>query len=113
MERAKGLDGNNFVTVAMRDKGMSIQEAADYTGAEFMERLSQFLEDRKELPSFGKNVDEDVQKYVYSISQWCIGNLIWSFETPRYFGAEHDVVKKTLVVNVKDHGDDADARLLD
>ncbi len=54
MERAKGLDGNNFVTVAMRDKGMSIQEAADYTGAEFMERLSQFLEDRKELPSLGR-----------------------------------------------------------
>lgn len=113
MERAKGLDGNNFVTVAMRDKGMNIQEAAEYTGAEFNALLHQFLEDRKALPSFGKAVDEDVQKYVFSVSQWVIGNLIWSFETPRYFGAEHDEVKKTLVVNVKDHGDDADAHLVD
>ena len=44
MERAKGLDGNNFVTVAMRDKGLSIQEGDDYNGSEFMIRLNQFLE---------------------------------------------------------------------
>ena len=113
MERAKGLDGNNFVTVAMREHGMNIQEAADYSAMEFTMRLNQFHKDRSALPSFGTGVDEDVQKYIFSISQWVVGNLIWSFETPRYFGAEHEEVKKTLVENVKNHGDDADAHLVD
>lgn len=111
MERAKGLDGNNFITVAMQDKGLKLQDAADYVGQEFKARLDQFLRDEKLVPTFGKSVDEDVQKYVFSISQWCIGNLIWSFETPRYFGNEHDEVKNTLVVKVKSRGEEVDTEI--
>ncbi len=111
MERAKGLDGNNFLTVAMRHKGLTMQEAADFTGDEIAARVHQFLEDQKKLPSFGKGVDEDVQKYLFSVAQWHIGNLIWSFETPRYFGPEHNEVKKTLIVNVRDRGDQIDSEI--
>ena len=113
MERAKGLDGNNFVTVAMREKRMHIQEAADYTAAEFTARVAKFLDDEKALPSFGTDIDVGVQKYIYSITQWVIGNIMWSFDTPRYFGVHHDEVKKTRVVYVKNRGDDTDAHLLD
>ncbi len=56
-------------------------------------------------------MDNDVHKYIFSVAKWYIGNLVWSFETPRYFGAERDEVKKTLVVNVKNHGHDIDSEI--
>ncbi len=37
----------------MREKGMDMQEAADFTGNEIVLRVNQFLEGQKELPSFG------------------------------------------------------------
>ncbi|KLO13039.1 terpenoid synthase [Schizopora paradoxa] len=109
MERAKGLEGNNMLTIAMKEKGLSMQEAADYVGDEITQRMNQFVADQKELPSFGEAVDKDVQKFIFSMSQWQVGNIIWSFQSSRYFGAEKDEVKKTLVVNVKSSRDDDDA----
>ncbi|KLO13041.1 terpenoid synthase [Schizopora paradoxa] len=108
MERARGLEGNNMLTIAMKEKGLSMQGAADYVGGEVTLRMNQFLADQKELPSFGEVVDKDVQKYIFSMSQWQVGNMVWSFQSLRYFGAEKDEVKKTLVVNVKNYGDDVD-----
>ena len=93
-----------MLTVAMKEKGFSMQEAADYVGDEVALRMNQFIADQEELPSFGEAVDKDVRKYIFSISQWQVGNMIWSFLTSRYFGAEKDKVKKTLIVNVKDYG---------
>ena len=46
----------------MREKGMNMQEAANFTGKEIMALVNQFIEDQKKLPSFGKEVDENVQK---------------------------------------------------
>ncbi|KLO15983.1 terpenoid synthase [Schizopora paradoxa] len=109
MERAKGLDGNNYVTVVMREKGLGLQEAADFVASQFKQRLEQFVEDRKNIRSFGEDVDRDVQKYLFSISQWCIGSIVWSFKTPRYFGADYEEVKRTLVVKLIDVDSDTDS----
>lgn len=103
------MDGNNYVTVVMREKGLGLQEAADFVAAQFKERLEQFVEDRKNIRSFGEDVDQDVQKYVFSISQWCIGSIVWSFKTPRYFGDDYEEVKRTLVVKRNDFGEDSDS----
>ncbi len=68
MERAKGLEGNNFLTVVMREKGLNVQEAADFTGKEIMDYVDRFVKGQKKLPSFGKEVDENVHKYLFSIA---------------------------------------------
>lgn len=81
-------------------------------GGEFRSRLDLFLEDQHKLPSFGANVDGEVKKYIFGLTQWVIGNLIWSFETPRYFGVERDRVKETLLVYVKGRGEEGDTVIL-
>ncbi|KLO13037.1 terpenoid synthase [Schizopora paradoxa] len=111
VERAKGLDGNNFISVAMGEKGMSMQEATDFLGKEIMLRVNQFSESWKEMPSFGEAVDKEVQIYISGLAKWHIGNVVWSLETPRYFGVERQEVKKTLVVDVKEPGDKFDSDL--
>lgn len=103
MERSRGLEGNNFLTVVMKEKGLTLQEAADFTGKEIMDLVDSFQENQRLLPSFGEKLDEDAQKYIFSVSQWYIGSLIWSFETTRYFGAQNQDVKKNLIVDVKEY----------
>jgi len=111
VERAKGVGGSNLLTVAMKEKGLTAQEAANFVGKEIGTRLRDFLEDRKALPSFGEKVDGDVEKYVSSIALWYIGSLVWSFESYRYFGAERKEVKKSLVVVLKEHDEEMNANL--
>lgn len=98
MEQAKGHTGNNIVTVLMRQKKISLQEASDLIGAHFAALMNRFVEVKKQLPSFGAALDDAVAKYVVAMEHWVIGNLEWSFESQRYFGAEHTRVKETLVV---------------
>ncbi|KAJ8473180.1 hypothetical protein ONZ51_g8039 [Trametes cubensis] len=100
MEQAKGHTGNNIVTVLMREKGVSLQAASDLIGEHFETLMKRFLDTKKLLPTFGGDLDHAVVKYVEAMEHWVIGNLEWSFESQRYFGAEHDTVKETLVVKL-------------
>ena len=82
----------------MREKGISLQQAADEVG-ERSSKLMKDLEDAKNrLPSWGVRVDADVARYIHALEDWVIGNLEWSFETVRYFGPTHDEVRKTRVI---------------
>lgn len=101
MERAKGLDGNNIVTVLMRAKNFTLQEASDYVGVVFGEMMAQYLADKPRLRSWSPEVDAAVQRYMTSMEHWVIGNLVWSFETQRYFGPQHHDIKKTRLVTLK------------
>ena len=101
MELASGLEGNNFITVLMKTRGMDIQAAADYSGQVYKELMDSFVAAKAELPSFGSDVDADVLRYIEASQQWPIGNIVWSFETPRYFGANRHEIKATLRVPLK------------
>ncbi|KAI0833261.1 terpenoid synthase [Trametes gibbosa] len=98
MEQAKGHTGNNIVTVLMRQKNISLQEASDLVGDHFTMLMGRFMEAKNQLPSFGAELDDAVAKYVVALGHWVIGNLEWSFESQRYFGAEHTKVQATRVV---------------
>ncbi|KAI0320270.1 terpenoid synthase [Amylostereum chailletii] len=100
MELSSGLAGNNFVTVLMRTQDMDIQSACDYAGVVYKALMDSFVADKARLPSFGA-VDADVLRYVEASQQWAIGNIVWSFETPRYFGANRHEIKKTRMVPLK------------
>ena len=110
MEQAKGHTGNNIVTVLMQERNIDLQAASDLIGMHFGELMARFAETKARLPSYGTaTVDAAVAKYVAAMEHWVIGNLEWSFETQRYFGAVHAEVKETRVVVLRprDHaGDD-------
>ncbi|TFY78436.1 hypothetical protein EWM64_g5579 [Hericium alpestre] len=101
MEQTKGLEGNNFLTVLMRTRGMTLQEASDYTGAHYKELMDTFLTNEAQLRSFGPEVDKDVKLWIRSMQHWPVGNLNWSFETPRYYGEARDEIRKNRVVMLR------------
>ncbi|KAF9490782.1 terpenoid synthase [Pleurotus eryngii] len=108
MEQAKGHSGNNIVTVLMKSKAMGIQEAVDHVGVHFQQIMDIYMESKSRLPSWGPEVDANIARYVEALGHWAKGNLDWSFETQRYFGAEHLEVMATRVVTLRPHGSPED-----
>ena len=91
---------NNILTVLMKEKNIDLQGAADYVGVHFKVLMDQFLKDKAQLPSWSPEMDAKVAQFVKASETWVIGNLNWSFETPRYFGAHRQQVKATKVVTL-------------
>ena len=101
VEQSKGLEGNNILTVLMKAKHFNLQEASDYAGVFFGNLVDRFIAERKKLPSWGPDLDRDVSRYVDAIGHWVVGNICWSFETPRYFGSALEDVRRTRIVKLR------------
>jgi hypothetical protein len=101
MELNSGLEGNNFMTVLMRTQHMDIQATCDFVGDHYKQLMDDFLSAKISLRSFGPEVDSDVKRYIEALQYWPAGNLVWSFETPRYFGAHRDRILRTRIVPLK------------
>lgn len=84
----------------MKEKGLSLQQAIDFCGDEFSAIMEDFAYDKESLPSFGKAVDGNVQLFISALETWIVGNIHWSFSTKRYFGKEHEEVRRTLTVKL-------------
>jgi hypothetical protein len=61
----------------MNQKGLDLQSAIDYVGNLCDQTLVRFNEDRKNLPSWGPDVDRQVATYVDGLASWIIGNVWW------------------------------------
>ena len=59
---------------------------------------TKFLDGLKRLPSWGHDVDLQVQQYVYGLANWPRCNDCWNFESGRYFGSKGKEVQKTRLV---------------
>jgi len=74
---------------------MSIQQAMDYAGELIVNRYADFERIRRELPSWGTEIDDQVQKYVEGLTVGISATPVWSLETPRYFEDDTEEVKRT------------------
>ncbi|KAI0065942.1 terpenoid synthase [Artomyces pyxidatus] len=101
MELNSGLAGNNFMTVLMKTRNMDIQTASDFIGRHYQHLMDEVVAAKRQLRSFGHAVDGDIERYIRGCQHWAAGNLAWSFETPRYFGANRTEIKRSLVVPLK------------
>lgn len=92
----------------------------DYVGNLCEQTIHAFSENKTRVPSWGKEVDIMVQKYVKGLQDWIVGyvyfafvhffqvfllvpigrSLHWSFKTHRYFGSEGQQVKKHRIVKL-------------
>lgn len=93
-------DTHNIVIVVQKQEGLGMQSAVDYVGALCVESMERFQSLRAVLPSWDPVIDKQVQIYVDGLGDWMIGNLVWSFETERYFGKSGRTVLEGLSVDV-------------
>ncbi|KDQ10835.1 hypothetical protein BOTBODRAFT_115253 [Botryobasidium botryosum FD-172 SS1] len=91
---------SNLVPIAMKELDLDLQGGIDYVGDRIKAAIDSFVADKAALPSWGPEIDEQVRAYVRGMEYWVIGSIQWSFDSTRYFGSEHEEVKKTLCVTL-------------
>jgi len=84
----------------MHHYGMALQEAVDFVGGLCKKSIDRFIEGRARLPSWGPEIDAQVQVYVQGLADWIPGSLHWSFDSERYFGKKGGQIKKDRIVEL-------------
>ncbi|KAL7816077.1 isoprenoid synthase domain-containing protein [Trichoderma aethiopicum] len=97
-EQKEGVP-HNMVTVCQRN-GMSAQKAFNTVGRLLERRYERWDKAEASLPSWGKEVDVEVRKYIEGIKCVVKANLNWSFKSERYLGANAEVVRATRKVHI-------------
>ena len=59
---------------------------------------AKFLDGLKRVPSWGKEVDDQVAEYIEHLANWPRCNDCWNFESGRYFGSKGLQIQKTRLV---------------
>ncbi|KAJ5702438.1 terpene cyclase [Penicillium malachiteum] len=120
--RKEGVE-HNLISVC-RNAGMSAQAAFDNVGELAKERYQQFSIALAKLPSWGQEIDEQVQQYIDRVRRVAQANLVWrypwmfkgiprrhgnktltelfqiSFKSGRYFGSEVETISATRTIYV-------------
>lgn len=82
----------------MNQYTLDLQSAVDLAGSHCFDCITKFEDNRKALPSWGEEIDREVDLYVQGLQDWIIGSLHWSFACRRYFGAEGKEIKEHRTV---------------
>ncbi|KAI0273490.1 isoprenoid synthase domain-containing protein [Gloeopeniophorella convolvens] len=99
VEQSRG-DTHNMICIFMAHDGLSLQEAMDRVGDMCKETIETFVKNQAWVPSWGPEIDRDVELYVHGLEEWLVGSLHWSFMTKRYFGNNGPEVKASRVVEL-------------
>ena len=89
-----------MIVIMMHNHGMVLQEAVDFVGGLCDKSYDRFIEDKARLPSWGYEIDAQVQTYVQGLADWVVGSLHWSFDSERYFGKIGPQIKRSRVVEL-------------
>ncbi|KAF9479291.1 terpenoid synthase [Pholiota conissans] len=99
VEQSRG-DTHNMITILMEYHGLDLQGAVDFVGDLCSQTIDTFNENKKNVPSWGPEIDDMVSRYIQGLQDWIVGSLHWSFQTHRYFGKEGQEVKKHRMVKL-------------
>ena len=97
-EQATGDDRHNILTIAMHQLNTDFEGAMEWVVNYHTEIETKFLDGLKRIPSWGPELDRQVQQYIYGLANFPRGNDCWNFESGRYFGSKGREIQKTRVV---------------
>ncbi|AFZ24839.1 terpene synthase family protein [Cylindrospermum stagnale PCC 7417] len=75
---------HNLVIVLQHEYQIPLQEAFDRAAELHNAEVRIFIELSAQLPSFGAEIDTNLQRYLSGLRSWLRGNLDWTLESPRY-----------------------------
>ncbi len=74
----------NLVTVLRQEYQISLQEAFDRAAELHNAEVQLFIDLSAQLPSFGTEIDANLERYLLGLRSWIRGTLDWSVKTGRY-----------------------------
>ncbi|KAI0062482.1 terpenoid synthase [Artomyces pyxidatus] len=100
IEQSAGHQNHNVVTAVMHEMRIPMDQAVAWIARYHDEVLTQFLDIREKLPSFGEELDRHMALYVDGLAHWIRGSDSWSFESKRYFGDKGLKIQEHRVVDL-------------
>ncbi len=97
-EQAMGDDQYNILTIVMYQFSCDVDSAMEWVANYHKEIETRFMAAYKSVPSWGPEVDVQVQEYIQHLANWPRGNDCWNFESCRYFGRKGREYQKTRLV---------------
>ncbi|KAI0695236.1 isoprenoid synthase domain-containing protein [Cytidiella melzeri] len=94
-EQAVGDDRHNILTIVMHQFDLPLPEAMKWVVKYHEETEAKFLDGLKRVPSWGKEVDDQVAVYIEHLANWPRCNDCWNFESGRYFGSKGLEIQKS------------------
>ncbi|KAG6895319.1 hypothetical protein C0993_009725, partial [Termitomyces sp. T159_Od127] len=85
IEQARGDEGHNIVTAVMHSENLGLNEAMRWIGNYHAKLACNFLNDLRDVPSFGDKFQGGVERYLNGMANWVTANKCWHFESHRYF----------------------------
>ncbi|EMD32718.1 hypothetical protein CERSUDRAFT_99095 [Gelatoporia subvermispora B] len=95
-----GGDFQNLVFHIMLERDCGLQTAVDILTGMLAQRVIDYAELKKQLPSFGPSVDSELARYLKALEQYVQGTVVWYYMSPRYFRGQDVSNRKNLVVPV-------------
>jgi hypothetical protein len=89
-----------MIVVLTREQGLDLQSAVDYLGQLCKDTVQRFEDNRAILPSWGEQLDKQVEIYIEGLQNWIVGSLHWSFDSTRYFGKDGHAVKRDRIIKL-------------
>ena len=88
LERSRGLESHNILTAIMDEYHVDLQQALYWLSGFASKTISDFLNNKDSLPSWGEKIDRAVGKYIDLVARCVRGYDAWSYETKRYYGED-------------------------
>ncbi|CCL98631.1 uncharacterized protein FIBRA_00633 [Fibroporia radiculosa] len=85
-EQAHRDDRHNILTVVMHQYGYVLDKALEWLANYHTEVETKFLDGLKRVPSWGAEIDKQLDQYLLGLANWPRCNDCWNFESGRYFG---------------------------
>ncbi|KAG1814749.1 isoprenoid synthase domain-containing protein [Suillus subaureus] len=76
----------NLIAVLMREQGLDLQGAVDYSGQLCKSAIQRFEDNRTALPSWGEELDRQVAIYIQGMLDLAVGSLHWALILPAILG---------------------------
>ena len=62
-----------MICILMKYHGHTLQSAVDYVGQLCAQSIDAFSDNKKQIPSWGPEIDDMVARYVQGLQDWIVG----------------------------------------
>ncbi|KAJ8091259.1 hypothetical protein PM082_024528 [Marasmius tenuissimus] len=93
-------DYQNLVCVLKHAYDLSLQDAVDLLTRMIRDRVQDYVDLKRRLPSFGPKVDAALRTYHTALEHFVQGCIVWYYSSPRYFRDVDPLGKKEVVIEL-------------
>ncbi|VDB95597.1 unnamed protein product [Peniophora sp. CBMAI 1063] len=98
-EQADG-DYQNLICIIMAERGVDLQTAVDILTSMLAERVQDYADLKRKLPSFGSEIDARLATYHENLEHFVQGTVVWYYNSPRYFPPHGNAEPKDLQIEL-------------